>query len=232
MGWDRVGAVIEHRPPRLLHLKAQLRDVHPAVCRFTLGDNLSIADLHRVIQILMGWDDEHLHRFRIQGQDYGIEYMDGLSFDEDAETVPLSRFRFQPTERILYEYDFTDGWQIEIRVEKVIDEALSDEKLIPLCMAGREPGPPDGSGSPRTYAERRLDVVSPYLTEDMRAVGDVLVRLADCDDTALADPETFFEFKQAVSRLKSREPFVAVGFPRAAINAALRQTFTTGWGSP
>ena len=233
LGWDKVGVVIEHRPPRLLQLKAQLRDVHPAVWRrFTLGDNLSIADLHRVIQILMSWDDEHLHRFRIHGQDYGIEYMDGLSFDEDAETVPLSRFKFQPTERFLYEYDFTDGWQIEIRVEKVIDEALSDEKLIPLCMAGREPGPPDGSGGPRTYAEQRLDTVSPYLTEDMRTVGDVLIRLADGDDNALADPETFSDFKQAVSRLKSREPFSAVAFPRAAINAALRQAFTTKRGSP
>jgi hypothetical protein len=62
----------------------------------------------------------------------------------------------------------------------------------------------------------------------MRTVGDVLVRLADGDDTALADPVTFFEFKQAVSRLKSREPLLAVAFPRAEVNAALRQAFTTG----
>ncbi len=103
MGLDKLGAVIEHRPPRLLQLKVQLRDVYPAVWRrFTLGDNLSIADLHRIIQVLMDWDDEHLHCFRIHGQDYGIEYMEGLSFDDDAETVPLSRFGFQPTERFLY----------------------------------------------------------------------------------------------------------------------------------
>jgi hypothetical protein len=30
--------------------------------RVTLADNLSIADLHRVVQLLMGWDDDHLHR--------------------------------------------------------------------------------------------------------------------------------------------------------------------------
>jgi len=83
--------VIEQAPPRLLQLKVQLRDVHPAVWRrFTLGDNLSIADLHRVIQLLMGWGSEHLHRFRIHGQDYGIEYMDGVPFDEDAEDVPVA----------------------------------------------------------------------------------------------------------------------------------------------
>jgi hypothetical protein len=79
-----------------------------------------------------------------------------MSFDEDAETVPLSRFGFRPRERFLYEYDFTDGWQVEVRVEKVIDEAPSEDTLIPMCMAGLEPGPPDGSGGPRIYAERRL----------------------------------------------------------------------------
>jgi hypothetical protein len=180
----------------------------------------------------MGWDDEHLHRFRIHGQDYGIDYIEGMSFDEDAEPVPLSRFGFCPTERFLYEYDFTDGWQVEVRVEKVIDEAPSEDTLIPMCMAGREPGPPDGSGGPRIYADRRLDAVGWHLTEDMKTVGAVLLRLADGDDTALADPEIFSDFKQAVSRLKSREPFLAVAFPRAAINAALRQAFSTGRGSP
>jgi hypothetical protein len=67
-----VGVVIEQRPPLLLRLKFQLRDVHPAVWRrVMLADSLSIADLHRVIQLLMGWDDDHLHRFRIHGRDYG-----------------------------------------------------------------------------------------------------------------------------------------------------------------
>jgi hypothetical protein len=71
--------LIAQVPPRLLQLKVQLRDIHPAVWRrFTLGDNLSITDLHRVIQVLMGWDDQHLHRFRIHGQDYDIEYRDGM----------------------------------------------------------------------------------------------------------------------------------------------------------
>src|SRR5208282_4710236 len=51
--------------PCLLLLKMLLRDVHPAVWRrVRLADELSITELHRVIQILMGWDDDHLHRFR------------------------------------------------------------------------------------------------------------------------------------------------------------------------
>ena len=43
-----------------------LLDVHPAVWRrVRLADSRSIAELHRVIQLLMGWDDDHLHAFTV-----------------------------------------------------------------------------------------------------------------------------------------------------------------------
>ena len=128
--------------PQSLQLKTLLRDVHPAVWRrVRLSDAMCIADLHRVIQLLMGWDDDHLHRFRIHGQDYGIAYVGGLSFDDDAASVPLSRFQFCPTERFIYEYDFSAGWQVEVRVEQILSASRRDP---PICVAGREPGAPDG----------------------------------------------------------------------------------------
>jgi hypothetical protein len=103
--------VIEQRLPLVPGLKLLLRDVHAAVWRqVKLVDSLSIADLYRVIQLLMRWDDDHLHRFRIHGRDYGIAYIGGPSFDEDAAAVRLAQFRFRPTERFLYEYDFAVGW--------------------------------------------------------------------------------------------------------------------------
>ena len=220
--------MIEQRPPLLLRLKLLLRDVHRAVWRrVELADSLSIADLHRVIQLLMGWDDDHLHRFRIHGRDYGIAYVGGPSFDEDAAVMRLAQFGFRPTERFLYEYDFTAGWQVEVRVEKVIEEAPCESHRIPACLVGREPGPPDGSDGPRAHADRRCDAVSWDMATDMDAVAAVLRRVADGDDAVLADPETFSDFKQAVSRLQSRHLFPAEAFPRAAINAALRQAFTT-----
>jgi hypothetical protein len=144
--------------PRLLQLKMLLRDVHPAVWRrVRLADCLSIAELHRVIQLLMGWDDDHLHRFRIHGREYGIAYIGGPSFAEDAAAVPLSRFGFRSTERFLYEYDFTAGWQIEVRVERVIEAAPRENHGFPVCVAGRRACPPDGCGGPQAYAERRRD---------------------------------------------------------------------------
>ncbi len=70
-----------------------LRDVHPAVWRWVrVVDRLSIADLHHVIQVLMALEDDHLHRFRIHGRNYGITYVGEPVFAEDAEAVPLSHF--------------------------------------------------------------------------------------------------------------------------------------------
>jgi hypothetical protein len=189
--------VIEQRPPLLLRLKLLLRDVHPAVWRrVKLADSLSIADLHRAIQLLMGWDDDHLHRFRIHGRDYGIAYVGGPSFEEDAAVVRLAQFGFRPTERFLYEYDFTAGRQVEVRVEKVIEEAPCESHRIPACLAGREPGPPDGCDGPRAYADRRRDAVSWDMATDMDVVAAVLRRVADGDDAVLAHPETFSDFKR------------------------------------
>ncbi len=77
--------------PRLLQLKILLRDVHPAVWRrVRLADELSIAELHRVIQILMGWDDDHLHRFRIHSRDYGFA-LTALQAERHSQS------RFKPT---------------------------------------------------------------------------------------------------------------------------------------
>jgi Plasmid pRiA4b ORF-3-like protein len=225
--------MIAEFPAQRLQLKVLLRDVHPAVWRrIKVPDSLSIAELHTVIQLLMGWDDDHLHRFRIHGRDYGVSRPGGPGFGEDATAVPLSWFRFRASERFLYEYDFTAGWQVEVRVEKASPEASGDTDCIPVCIAGREPGSTDGCDGPRDYAERRRDAVGWEMADDMDTVVAVLRCVADRDDAVLADPETFSNFEHAVSRPRSREPFLADVFPRAAINTALRQAFTTVRGSP
>ena len=66
----------------------------------------------------------------------------------------------------------------------------------------------------------------------MDAVVAILRRVSDGDPTVLDDAEERAEFAYAVSRLKASVPFLAEGFRRAAINAALRQAFTAARDSP
>ena len=68
----------------------------------------------------MGWSDDHLHRFRIHGKQYGIARMGGLSFSDDPDTVRLKDFHFRINECFRYEYDFTDDWQHQVRVEDIL----------------------------------------------------------------------------------------------------------------
>jgi hypothetical protein len=196
----------------------------------TLPDALSIADLHQVIQLLMGWGGDHLHRFCIQGHDYGIAYAGGPGFDEDAAAVPLSRFQFRPMERFLYEYHSTAGWRSEIRVEKVTRPGPGQKP--PFCTAGREPGPPDGCGGRLCYAEQRREVFSGGIADDMDTVVAVLRRVSDRDPTVLDNPDERWDFERAVSRLKARQPFLSDGFERTVVNVALRQAFAAAGSSP
>ncbi len=59
--------------------KVALRGTSPMIwCRLRLAGTTTLADLHYVIQIVMGWDDDHLHCFQIFGKDYAIAYEGGL----------------------------------------------------------------------------------------------------------------------------------------------------------
>jgi hypothetical protein len=100
-----------------------IRQISPMIWRRVLVHREStLAQLHDVIQIVFGWSDEHLHRFRIHGRDYGVRRDGGPGFSQDARQVRLGDFRFRPNERFLYEYDFGDRWQHEVRIERGLDE--------------------------------------------------------------------------------------------------------------
>jgi hypothetical protein len=119
--------------------------------RLLLRSDQSIADLHYAIQIVMNWSDQHLHRFRIHGKDYGVTHIGGVGFSDDADHVLLSRFQFRLRERFLYEYDFYDRWVHEIRLEKTLP--LSSQRLYPVCVGGQHQAPPEDCGGARAYGE-------------------------------------------------------------------------------
>jgi len=59
--------------PERYQFKIVLRHVSPMVWRRVVVPSvLTLADLHEVIQVAMGWDDEHLHRFHVHGRDHAL----------------------------------------------------------------------------------------------------------------------------------------------------------------
>jgi hypothetical protein len=58
---------------QIYQLRAVLRGISPLVWKRLLvrGDS-TVAQLDEVLQIAVGWDDEHLNRFEIRGREYGF----------------------------------------------------------------------------------------------------------------------------------------------------------------
>jgi hypothetical protein len=131
----------------IYQLKLVLLGINPMIWRRLLvcGDS-TIADLHYIVQIAMGWSDDHLHQFRIHGKRYGIALIGGISFSDDPKLVRLKDLGLRIIERFVYEYDFTDNWQHQIRVEAILAPELNQRYFV--CIDGRRACPPEVCGGP------------------------------------------------------------------------------------
>ena len=102
-------------------LNIVLREVEPTVWRRVLvRSDTGIALLHQVVQVAMGWEDAHLHKFRIHGRDYGTSCEGGIMFSTNPQEVLLDGFQLRAGERFRYEYDFGDFWEHDLRLERVL----------------------------------------------------------------------------------------------------------------
>jgi hypothetical protein len=145
-----------HLTPTIYRLRVVLRGISPLIWRrLMVRADSTIADLHAVLQLAFAWSGDRLHRFVIHGSEYGISYAGGIVFSIDAREIRLDRFRFRfrVGERFLYEYDFSDGWAHDVRVEAIL--AAAPGRTYPRCVGGRRAGPPEGCGGPWAFLEQR-----------------------------------------------------------------------------
>ena len=69
---------------------------------------------------------------------------------EDERKVALNSL-VSPSRSLLYEYDFGDGWEHKVKVEKAVE---ADTRLsYPLCVGGARACPPEDVGGPWGYKD-------------------------------------------------------------------------------
>ena len=70
----------------------------------------------------MGWYDSHLHQFIVGENYYGVPSLDEFSELElkDERKARLNQILSKPKQKMVYEYDFGDGWEHEILLEQVL----------------------------------------------------------------------------------------------------------------
>ena len=137
----------------IYQLKITLKYLRPPIWRRVLVESdLTLQQLHFIVQAAMGWDDYHLHSWTIGGVEYGEPHGEYDSDVRDEKNVKLSKVvGSREKTKFSYTYDFGDSWQHDILVEKILPATA--EMQYPVCLAGKRACPPEDCGGVWGYAE-------------------------------------------------------------------------------
>lgn len=204
----------------LYQLRVVIRDVSPLVWRrLLISSETSLAQLHEILLLAFAWSGEHLHLFRIHGRDYGVSQYGGIAFNEDARQVRLSRFRLHDGERFRYEYDFTAGWALDVRLERALP--WDAKRTLPVCTGGSRAAPPEDCGGAMDYLERMDSHRRDMPVEDLALMTDAMQCFLDSggDRNAMGN---LGELREAMDRVTVYQNFQPDRFDRREANRRIQ----------
>jgi hypothetical protein len=138
--------------PDLLLLHIELKWIEPTIWRrVAVPENITLGRLHTVIQFAMGWEGGHMHEFEIAGKNYGIPDPDGWGPPVNPETRKTLIKALSGKKTFRYLYDFGDGWDHRIKVEKKLPAVACPQ--VPYCIDGANACPPEDIGGGPGYAD-------------------------------------------------------------------------------
>jgi Plasmid pRiA4b ORF-3-like protein len=125
------------------------------------GD-IRLADLHAVIQLVMGWENAHLHEFTTAKGHYSdpifeLEDTGGPAVSDEAE-VTLQEVAPRVRSKLAYLYDFGDSWEHAITVEA----RQTEDDRYPghaVCIEGERAAPPEDVGGIWGYYDSFLPAI-------------------------------------------------------------------------
>lgn len=149
-----------------VRIKVTLEDVEPAIWRLIeLDPELSLDQLHEILQVAVGWREAHLYRFQEQpepGQDPDLTlgpprtWLGELSLREGlvglrAVEMTVGRLLEEVDAPVIYEYDFGDGWEHRLELAGIQRKAATDRRAV--VTAGGRSAPPEDCGGPWGYRD-------------------------------------------------------------------------------
>ena len=138
-------------PKRMMvQINCSLDDIRPPIWRRILvRSNVSLATLNFTIQLAMGWENRHLHRFIAGDKVYGVphpEYHFRMRSDLRAFLYNIAP---EVGDEFKYEYDFGDGWLHTVLVEKIVEPERGVK--LQVVIKGARACPPEDVGGPWGY---------------------------------------------------------------------------------
>jgi hypothetical protein len=130
----------------IYQLRIVLRGISPLIWRRVLvRSETTLAQLHKLLQILFAWSDEHLHSFHIHGGEYG-------SSGASTHNIRLHDLCLHRGERFRYVYDFGAYWECDLRLEALLP--LAPRRVYPVCIGGKRAAPSEDCRGAWGYLER------------------------------------------------------------------------------
>jgi hypothetical protein len=132
----------------IYQMKVTLKHSKPPIWRrIQVPGGINLAKLHHILQIVMGWEDYHLHQFIVDGEYYGEPHPDYDMWGpemRDERRVKLYQIGPEAGLKFVYEYDFGDSWEHELLVEKILPPEPGGH--YPRCLKGKRACPPEDVG--------------------------------------------------------------------------------------
>jgi hypothetical protein len=216
---DRVVAVKKNRA--IYQFKVTLRNIHPPIWRrIQVWEDATLAQLHRVLQIVMSWEDCHLHEFRISGNIYGVS-----DLNDERKIIDVKRTRIhdviqQVGTEFEYVYDLGDYWQHDLLLETILKPA--PDTPYPGCIAGERNCPPEDVGGSGGYEDYLKAMADPEHEEHEDMIGW----------RGPFDPEAFSVEKINRQLEKKFRPVRRKAFPATSHSASLLQALLSGSAVP
>jgi Plasmid pRiA4b ORF-3-like protein len=139
----------------IARLKITLDVVKPVVLRrVEVPFDIRLERLHLTIQAAMGWTNSHLYEIRAGGVGWSTPYPDADSTGDflDARKALLGDILEDiGTKTLKYLYDFGDGWEHTIKIERLIDPEPGI--FYPRLIEAKGHCPPEDIGGPWGYGE-------------------------------------------------------------------------------
>lgn len=186
----------------IARLKIQLDDVEPAVMRrIEVPLSIRLDRLHQALQAAMGWTNSHLYEFRARETGWGVpdpNFGDGPLDASKARLLDV--IEDAGVRSFKYLYDFGDGWEHTVRLERVTDPlpGIAYPRLIEAV--GR--CPPEDVGGPPGYQEFLAAIANP--SHDRHA--EFVEWLATPFDPAAVDADRHARDLASLAKRWSRAP--------------------------
>lgn len=153
---------------KIYQLKIILNGSAPEIWRKILvNEDINLHKLHEVFQAVMGWEDDHMYVFKINGKKYEGQ----PEYDEEDEKENkvtrgknLNQLIDKENQEFLYVYDYGDNWEHRIILEQITEK--EPDKFYPVCVAGENACPPENTGGILGYYNQLERLKKGELSED------------------------------------------------------------------